>query len=123
FFQIALRGDAAALQNQYLIAALLDVVQQVRRKHDRRVAAVTNLANQFEHPHSRRRIQSVSRLIEKDQPWSMHDGLSQLCQLFHTQRICPKLAVTRLAETHVKERLMGPFECSPWRQPRQLSHQ
>src|SRR6185503_20150437 len=75
FFEIAINSDLAVAEYQNLIAAFFNVEQQMRREHDLRMATVANLANEFDHSQTRRRIESVCRFIEKDQFWTMTDRL------------------------------------------------
>src|ERR1700682_5905251 len=53
----------------------------------------------------------------------MHNGLGQLRQLLHAQRISIETAITSFAEANVKERFMGTLERSLRRQTRKFGHQ
>ena len=66
-FEIAVRGDVAVLQHKNLVAAFLDVAQQMRRQEYARPAAVADLSNKRDHAAARRRIEAVGRFVQDDQ--------------------------------------------------------
>src|SRR5947209_19843684 len=90
---IANSGDVAVTQNDDLIAALIDIAQQVRRDHDVHVAGITNFLNELDHAGARRRIEAVGRLIKKYQFGTMRDCLRELGKLLHAERVRSQLAV------------------------------
>ena len=74
------------------------------------LAAVADLLDQADHPLAVRRVEAVGRLVEEQQLRPVDDRLGQLGQLLHAQRVGLELAVARLAETDVEQRLVGPLE-------------
>ena len=73
----------------------------------RDLAGVANLAHQLQHAHTRFRIKAVGGLIEQHQPRPVGDGLRQLGQLLHPQRVGPQLAIPRFTQANVEESFVG----------------
>ena len=121
--QVAVGGDLAPVEDQHLLAALLYVAQQVRRDNDPRLARIPDLADQPQHPETRRRVETVRRFVQKQEARPVGDRLRQLEQLLHAQRIGLDVAVARLAQTDVEEDLVRALESRLGRQPRKLRHQ
>jgi hypothetical protein len=46
FLEIAVERDLPVLENEHLVATLLDVAQQVRRRHDLSLARIANLLDE-----------------------------------------------------------------------------
>src|ERR1035438_8445286 len=123
FFQVAERGDGAVLQNQDLIAAFLDVAQQVGRDDQVQIAAVANLLDQLNHAQAGRRIEAVGRLVQKQQLGTVRYGLRQLGRLLHAQRVSAQRAVADFTEAHVKERLVRTLQRLGLGQAGEFRHQ
>src|SRR5688500_15846812 len=98
FLEIAIDSNLPVTKYQDLVTALLDVEQQVRREHDVRVTTVANLSYQLDHAQACRRVQSVCRLVKKNQLWTMNNRLRELCELFHTKRVRFEPAITCLTQ-------------------------
>jgi len=92
-------SEAAFLQDDDLVAGLLDVAQQVRGDHDVD-AAVTDLADQSEHPLAMRRIEPVRRLVEEDELRVAKERAGDPQPLLHAERVRRELAVGTLAEVN-----------------------
>ena len=75
-----------------------------------RSAALANVADQPDHALARGRIETVGGLVEKQQPRAVRDGLRQLGELLHAERVLLQLAVARLAQADVEQRLVRAFE-------------
>src|SRR6185295_8397416 len=121
--QIAVGGDAALLQDQHLLAALLDVAQQVGGEDEVDLAGVADVADQLQHALAGRGIEPVGRLVEKEEPGTVNQGLGELGELLHAERVGLDLAVPGFAETDVEERLVGPLERPLGGKARELAHQ
>src|SRR6185295_14174528 len=87
FFEVAIDGNAPALDDENLFTAFFDVSEQMRREKYVSFAAVADLANQLDHSSSRGRIEPVRRLIEKNQARPVNDRLRKLGQLLHPKRV------------------------------------
>src|SRR6185369_3676008 len=123
FFEIAVNRYASVFDNQYLFAALFNVAQQMRRQENVSLATVANLPDEFDHSLTRRRIESVGWLVQKDQSRPVDDCLREFGELFHAERISAELAITRFAQSYVEERFVRAFKRGFGRQTRQFSHQ
>src|SRR5579859_3125600 len=121
-FDIAESGDAPILENQHLIAYLIDVPQQVRGDEQLNAALFANLLDELNHALTGHGIEAIGRLIEHQQPRSVGKRLGQLDELFHAQRVAVHLAVSNLAEAYVEEGFMGTLQSFAWRQPCELGH-
>ena len=69
-----------------------------------------DLAHQAEHPLARRGVEAVGRLVEEQQLRAVGDRLGELGELLHAERVGLELAVARLAEADVEQRLVRPLE-------------
>src|SRR5262249_21286087 len=108
--QIAGDGDPAILDYQYLLAALLNVAQQMGRQKDVSLAAVPDLAYQVDHALTSRRVQPIGGLVKKNQTRAVHYRLRQLRQLLHAQRVRAELSVSGFSQADVKQRLVRALE-------------
>jgi len=110
FLEVAVLRHLAVLEDQHLVATFLDVAKQMRGEDDAHVARVLDLLDQADHAPPVRRVEAVRRFVQEQQLGPVHDRLGQLGHLFHAQGVGLDLAVARLAETHVVERFVGPFQ-------------
>ena len=108
-FQVAERCDRAVFQDQHLAARLFDIPQQVRGDHQVHGLRVANLTDQFDHALARGRVQSIRRLIQKQQFRAMRDRLRQLHHLLHASRIGAEVPVADFAEANIEARLVRTF--------------
>jgi hypothetical protein len=69
-----------------------------------------------------RRVETIGRLIEEQQLGPVRDGLRELGELLHPQRILFHLAITRLAQADVKQRFVRSLERGIRGQPGQFRH-
>src|SRR2546423_7796270 len=89
---------------------------------DVQVAAIANLLNELNHALSSGRIQTVSRLVQKQETRSVYDGLRELGHLLHSERIRSQIAIPHFTEADVKKRFVRPLHRLLRRQPRDLRH-
>ena len=120
--EIAVDRYSPLLDDQYLFATLLDISKQVRREYDVSLTAISDLANQVDHPLSRRWIKPVCGLVKKYQARTVHDRLGQFGHLLHAQGIRPELSIASFTQTDVKERFVRPFEGQAGGEAGQLRH-
>src|SRR5581483_4873471 len=121
-FEVTKGGHTSILQNQNLIAAILNIAKQVRGDHDVDFAGVANFTDELQHALPRFRIEAVGRLIEKQQPGAMDQGLCELDRLLHAQRIRAHLAVPHLAQANVEKSFMGALHSVAGRQAGDFRH-
>ena len=123
FFEIAVGRDVAVLQHEYLVAAFLDVAEQMRRQQNACPSAVADLANKRDHPATRRRIEAVGRLVEDDKFRPVHDRLCEFGELLHPERVTVDRPVAGFAEADEKESFVCTFESVISGNARELRHQ
>ena len=102
-----------SLRIEDLVAALLDVAQEVRREDDADVARVADLADQPEHA---RRAGGSRPFVGSSRNSSLRpvrDRLRELGELLHAERVGLERPVARLAEADVEERLVRALERLP----------
>ncbi len=121
--EIAGVRDLPVLEDQDLVAHRLDIAEQVRGEDDPAGAAVADVADEIDHPLAGRWIEAVGRLVEHEQPGPVDQGLGELDHLLHPGGEGAHLAVARLAETDVEERLVGSFEGGLRRQAAEFGHE
>src|SRR3954447_408511 len=74
-FEVAVGGHPAVLEHQHLLAALLDVAQEMRGEYNVPLALVADVAHQLEHALAGRGVEAVGGLVEEDQPRTVDEGL------------------------------------------------
>src|SRR5882757_3536533 len=82
----------------------------MRAEKKAKVAGLLHLANHARHALARGRIETICRLVEDDELRAVDDGLRELGQLLHAERVSTKLAVTGLAQADIEENLMGALQ-------------
>ena len=118
--EVAERGDPAVAEDEDLVAALLDVPEEVRREDDADLPRLPDLLDEPDHPLPRRRVEAVRRLVEEEDPRAVGDRLGQLRELLHPERVGLEVPVADLAEADGEERLVGPLERLGSRKAREL---
>src|SRR5271163_2788503 len=83
-FDIAELGDASPLENQYFVAGLVNVSQQMRRDQQMDASFLTNLFDQLNHALTRNRVETVRRFVENEQLGTVCERLGQLDELLHS---------------------------------------
>src|SRR5256886_3418263 len=107
----AARDELALLDDQYAVADLLDLVQEMAREEHAAVLA-GELANELANLALPRRIQAVRRLVE--------DHESRICEkrrrdaepLPHTERVRPELRPAALSQSKSGEQGVDPRQCA-----------
>ena len=110
------------LQDEDFFAGFLDVPQQVGAEDDAEVAGLLHLADHADHALAGGRIEPIGRFVEDDEFRTVDDGLRELGELLHAQRIGPECTVAGFAEPDIKQRLVSALEGGFPRQSRKFSH-
>src|SRR6516162_11128463 len=108
----------ASVDDDELVADLLDLPQQVRGDDDRDAELRPDLADQIQHGTAPGRVQADGGLIEQQQPRIPNQGLGQLDPLLHPRGVGAGLPVPLLVHADVPQRIGGPFLRGGGRQPR-----
>src|SRR5215472_6007110 len=108
----------AAVDDDKLVADLLDLPLQVRGDHDRDAELRPDPADQVEHRTAPGGVQADGRLVEQQQPGIPDEGLGQLDPLLHPGGVGADLPVPLLVHADVAQRFGGPFLRGGGRQPR-----
>src|SRR5215469_3716694 len=122
FLKIDNARDTAVAENHHLVASLLDVVKQMRGEQQVSVASLANFANQADQALAPRRIEAVAGFVENQQARAVHDGLSELGELLHAERIGSELAIARFAQTNVDKGVMSALEGQVGREAGNFGH-
>src|ERR1700679_2048198 len=85
-------------------------------------AFLADILDELDHALASDGIEAVGRLVKNEQAWAMRQGLGQLDELLHTQRIGVDLAVAGLAQSDVEQRFMGALKRNAGRHAGQLCH-
>ena len=109
FHKIADRRDFSVAKDQHFVASFFHVAQKMRGKQQTDIAGLANLANQLDQAFARRRIHPVGRLVQNQDFRAMRNRLRQLRQLLHAERVSAHRPVSRFAQAHIHESLMGPL--------------
>ena len=98
-----LRGHAALVHHDDVVADVFDVGQQMRRENQVDALVVRQVAHQLQHLVAALRVHAVGRLVEEQQIGVVDERLRQLDALLHARRIGLDVAVARFAQAHVVE--------------------
>src|SRR5215470_8774062 len=108
----------APVDDDELVADLLDLPEQVRGDHDRDAELGPDPADQIQHGTAPGRVQPDRGLVQKQQPWVADQGLGQLDPLLHPGGVGAGLPVPLLVHADMAQRIGGPFLRGGGRQPR-----
>src|SRR6516162_9176985 len=108
----------APVDDDELVADLLDLPEQVRGDHDRDAELGPDPADQIQHGTAPGRVQPDRGLVQKQQPRIADQGLGQFDPLLHPGGVGAGLPVPLLVHADVAQRVRGPFLRGGGRQPR-----
>ncbi len=91
------RRDLSIPQDQHFIAGFFHVAEKMRGKQQADIAGLSDFANEFDQALARRRIHAVGWFVQDEDFGAMRNGLRELSQLFHAERIRSHRAITRFA--------------------------
>ena len=122
FFDVAERGDSSLLEDQHFVAGVVDVAQKVRGDQQANASLLPNLLQRMDHALARDGIEAVGGFVEDEKLGAVCQGLRQLDELLHAERVGVDLAIAHLAEADVEQCFVRALQRICSGQPGELGH-
>jgi len=120
--EVGVVDNPAVVKNNDFLAGVLDIAEEVGAEDDVHAGVVAHLADHAEHAEAGWGIEAVGGFIEDDEFGAVDDGLGELGELFHAERVGAELTVAGFAEADIEEGLMSPLESGGGGQAGELTH-